>query len=261
MEIFRVHDKNLPIAVIGDLHEGWDIIKKKIKDCEMENAILFQAGDFGIGFAQNNPKEVKKGKKRLQLLNNFLKKRNIFLYVIRGNHDNPNFFDGKHNASNVIFMQDYDVIQVGDKKILGFGGALTIDRKENPNFPNLYGKPYPGRREGIDWWPEAERVVYDKKKISKLREIDVIIAHGCPEFAYPPVRKLEDMEKWIEYDPELEREIPEERKTFTQIFNKIVKNNDIKYYIYGHYHKKHVEERNGIEFWMLEKEVLTELRF
>jgi DNA repair exonuclease SbcCD nuclease subunit len=190
---------DMPIAAFGDIHGVFDVIRSKAKIYFLENIVCFACGDFGVGFCYNNPIEPRKEKKRLSDLNLFLKKRNIFLYVVRGNHDNPTFFDGKHNLSNLIFMQDYDVVEVGEHNILGIGGATSVDRKENPNFG------FKGRREGIDWWPD-EKVVYDEEKLQSLGGIDMVVSHTCPDFIYPSVEN-KDVERWIEYDPELRQEL------------------------------------------------------
>jgi len=258
MKIFRTHN-NLPIVVVGDLHFKWKILQENIKALDLEDIIIFQSGDFGVGFDLTTDRKIRKENKRLKIFNEFFEKRSIFLYVIRGNHDNPEFFDGCHNLSHIIFMQDYDVIQVGDKKILGIGGALSTDRKENPNFPDMYGKPHPARIPGRDWWPGSEMVKYDEKKLNNIKDIDVVITHGAPKFAYPLLAE-ERLEKWVEYDPELLNEAIEEREIQTKIYNKLIENNDIEYYIYGHYHRHNMTPIDNTMFWCLEKESFTELR-
>jgi UDP-2,3-diacylglucosamine pyrophosphatase LpxH len=248
MNIIAKYEEKLFIT-IGDIHEDFFLLKEKIKKYNLEDTILFVAGDFGVGFYHNNPREITKEKKRLELLNEFLKKRNIFIYVVRGNHDNPNFFDGKHNFSNLIFMEDYDVVEVGEHRILGIGGATSVDRKPNPNFPNMYGKTHKGRKEGINWWPE-EKVVYDEEKLNDLVKIDVVISHICPDFVSPTVLS-EYVLKWIEYDPELKDELFEERAIVSKIYNKLSELNYLKNWVFGHYHRSNCETYNLTKFRLL----------
>ena len=94
--------------------------------------IIFSCGDFGVGFGYNNPREEKKEHKKLSILNDFLNKRNIFLYVVRGNHDNPIFYDGNHNFSNIIFMQI--VISNLCKVLQFFFFRLTRRRSNQPSY-------------------------------------------------------------------------------------------------------------------------------
>jgi UDP-2,3-diacylglucosamine pyrophosphatase LpxH len=242
---------DMPVAVIGDVHGDWGLIRDKIKYYNLQDAILFQAGDMGVGFRYNDPREPGKEQKRLNELNKFFKKRNIFLYVVRGNHDNPMFFDGNHNFTNIIFMQDYDIVDVGEYAILGIGGATCVDRKPNHNFKDYRGHNYPGRREGIDWWPGAEKIVYDEEKLATIAGIDVVITHTAPDFVYPPVLGGA-IWKWIECDPELKDELITERELVTKIYKKLDELNVIRWWTYGHFHKSNLEKYELTKFKLLD---------
>jgi len=259
MNVIAKH-KDLPIGVLGDVHEEWGLIRDKIKYYNLENVIIFQAGDFGVGFGYNDPREPKKERKRLLELNLFLKKRNLFLYVVRGNHDSPLFFDGNHNFTNLIFMQDYDVVEVGEHAILGIGGATSVDRKPNPNFKDYRGKDCPGRKEGIDWWPEAEKVVYNKAKLAKLAGIDVVITHICPNFVHPPILGGTAL-KWAEYDLELKNELIAERELVGKIYDKLNEVNLILFWVYGHYHHTNTQMHDVTNFHLLDIGEFYEIKF
>ena len=250
---------DMPIAVIGDVHEEWGLIKDKIKYYTLQDAILFQAGDFGVGFKYNDPREPGKERKRLLELNKFLKKRNIFLYVVRGNHDNPMFFDGNHNFTNIIFMQDYDVVEVGEHRILGIGGATSVDRKPNYKFKDYRGKDWPGRKEGIDWWPN-EKIIYDEEKLNNLYGIDVVVTHTAPDFVYPLILG-ETVIKWCTCDPELKDELTAERELVAKIYKKLDEFNCIKFFFYGHFHKSHFEKNGLTTFRLLDIGEFREVRF
>lgn len=249
MNIIAKHD-DIVIAAIGDIHEDYSLLQHKINYYHLTDACLFVCGDFGVGLGYNDIRESKKERKRLFELNKFLKKRNIFLYVVRGNHDNTVFFDGKHNFTNLIFMQDYDVVEIGEYTILGIGGATSVDRKPNHNFKDYRGKNHPGRKEGISWWPD-EKVVYDEEKIKKIAGVDVIIAHTAPDFVHPFIFS-ETIKKWIECDKELEVELIEERALMTKIYNKLDEINLIKHFIYGHFHHSNLELYNNTKFKLLD---------
>lgn len=257
MNIIAKHE-DIPVGVIGDIHEEFFLIKEKIKYYNLEDAVLFVAGDFGVGFFYNNPREIIKEKKRLEILNAFLRKRKIFLYIVRGNHDNPCLFDGKHNFSNLIFMEDYDVVEVGEHRILGIGGAISLDRKPNYNFPNLYGKNHKGRREGVNWWPN-ERIFYDEEKINTLAGIDVVITHTAPDFVHPNILS-EYVLKWIECDSELKNELFEERATVAKIYNKLSELNYVKHWYYGHFHHSNCETYELTKFRLLDIGEFAEIK-
>lgn len=259
MNIINTH-KDLPIAFLGDIHDKWNVINNKIKQYQLDNLIIFQLGDFGVGFNYNDPRMPGKERTRLIELNKFLKRRKIFLYVVRGNHDNPIFFDGTHNFTNVIFMQDYDVVEVGERRIVGIGGATSVDRKPNNLIIDYRGKAWPGRRKDISWWPN-EKVVYNEEKIRKLFGINIIIAHTAPDFAYPLTFDKTGVNKWIDGgDPELETELPVERALMTKIFNEIDKHNAITHFVYGHFHQTKIEKRGLVNLWLLDVDEFRELR-
>ncbi len=251
--------KDLPIAVIGDIHGDFRLLRDKINYYQLENICLFLAGDFGCGFGHNDPREPKKEQRRLSELNDFLKKRKIFLYVIHGNHDSPDFFDGNHNFSNLIFMQDYDIVEIGEYKILGIGGATSVDRKPNHHFKDYRGHNHPGRVEGVSWWKD-EKVVYNEEKLANLAGIDVAITHTAPDFVYPPVLGG-PVWKWCDCDPELKNELIAERALMSKIFNKLDEINMIKYFVYGHFHASHIEKINTTIFKLLDIGEIYEIKF
>jgi len=259
MNIVGRHN-DIPVGILGDIHGEFKVIMEKVKIYNLDNTVIFQLGDFNIGFGHRDPRFERKEKVAVRMLNTFLKKRCIFLYIIRGNHDDPTFFDGKHNYTNIVFMQDYDCVEVGEYTYLGIGGATSVDRKENPNFPNLYGKPHPARKPNIDWWPGVEKVVYDEEKLKDLVGIDVVLTHTCPDFVYPPLLGG-TVPKWAEYDPELPGELIEERKNVTKIYNKLNELNYIKFWYFGHFHQTKIEKYQVTEFHLLDINEFQEVKF
>lgn len=259
MQIISKH-KNSLICCIGDIHGCFDVMVSKIKDYDLTDCICLQLGDFGVGFNYNDPRAPIKEKKRLSMLNSFLKHRNIFLYAIRGNHDSVSFFDGKHNFSNLIFMEDYDVIEVGDRRILGVGGAISVDRRENKNrVDGLNGKWYPGRRIGIDYW-ENEVFNFDEKKIRDISGVNIVITHTAPDFAYP--NNYNNIKIWIDNpkDPTLLDELIIERKQMSQMYDILDEKNLILNFVYGHFHMSKIEMHRTTNFHLLDVCEFREIR-
>jgi Icc-related predicted phosphoesterase len=250
MDVIAKHEDFI-VGVIGDIHGDFDLLKDRVKNYELSNTILFQVGDFGVGFRYNDPREPKKENKRLKDLNDFLKKRNIFLYVIRGNHDNPMFFDGNHNLANLIFMKDYDVVEVGRFTYIGIGGATSVDRKSNHHFKSYRGNNHPGRREGIDWWGVGEKVSYNEDKLEKIAGIDVVLTHTCPDFIFPPILGG-PVWKWCDCDSTLKDELIEERAIMSKIYNKLNELSVIKLWAYGHFHGSNFETYGNTKFKLLD---------
>lgn len=155
---------------IGDIHGNlspaiWMItLRYKIKDAD----VIF-CGDFGVGFgAEKGMDEAyKEVEKRLE-------ENNIKLWVVRGNHDNPSYFDGLHNYPRLTFLPDHVPFELNGKIYYPVGGATSIDQKERieANEENIrYGS------KKRCWWP-AERV--SKKYIGLPPKVDIIISHEAP---------------------------------------------------------------------------------
>jgi len=86
--------------------------------------LLIVAGDCGFGFEKKEYYEqmVRRNAKRMNQANNWI----VF---VRGNHDNPAYFDGAmFNAKRFIAVPDYSILQACNHTILCVGGAISIDR-------------------------------------------------------------------------------------------------------------------------------------
>lgn len=202
------------IVYIGDLHGNFEFIKWWLKAHHMKNYTLIQVGDFGIGFKPNPEDYV------LQSLNEELSKRESILLVIRGNHDNPSYFDGNHDYEFIKFLPDYTTMEIDGLNHLFIGGALSIDRRL--------------RKEGIDYW-KNEGFVKNLDKISELKNIDVVVTHTAPNFV-EPFGFDGIVTHYAENDLTLLEELTNERKALTEVFDKLTEKNNIKHHFYGHFH-------------------------
>lgn len=202
------------IVYIGDLHGNFDFIKWWLKAHQIKNCTLIQVGDFGIGFKPNTENRI------LQSINEELSERESTLLVIRGNHDNPSYFDGKHDYEFIKFLPDYTTMEIDGLNHLFIGGALSIDRRV--------------RTEGIDYW-KNEGFVKDLDKISELKDIDVVVTHTAPNFV-EPFGFNGIVAHYAENDPTLLEELTEERKLITEVFDTLWEKNNIQYHFYGHFH-------------------------
>ena len=73
---------------LGDIHGDYDVIRKFIKNYDITNANIIQLGDFGVGFGT-----FTENKKQLDYYNKIFVKRNVHIWVVRGNHDNKLYFN------------------------------------------------------------------------------------------------------------------------------------------------------------------------
>jgi hypothetical protein len=229
------------IIISGDIHGDIMPLINKVNDQhKISNSLIIVAGDVGIGFHADGyyTHLFKKAEARL-------KKNNNILLFVRGNHDDPNKWNDyepfksywQEGDKNIRFIKDYTVLNIESAKgihnILCVGGALSIDRKPNSNVLNMYGKPWPGRTVGLNYWL-GEPFVYDESKIEALTGITDVITHSSPNFCEPLIKN--GIEKWIQTDDTLEADCNKERNDHTLLYNKLKEKNKIQSWHYGHFH-------------------------
>ena len=114
------------IVVSGDIHGDFNqLIFKMCVQYQMRDTLLIVAGDCGFGFYNRSYYEdmAKRNSKRLSEANNWI----VF---VRGNHDNPAYFDGHiFNHRRLMAIPDYTIIQACRHTILCVGGGISIDRR------------------------------------------------------------------------------------------------------------------------------------
>ena len=115
------------MITIGDIHGNFDKLLRNIIHYDLHDEILIQIGDFGIGFDPIMVELIK-----LVNIDLELEKRNCKLYIIRGNHDNPSFWEKNRitDLKYITFIEDYSILDIEGKNVLFIGGGICIDRKK-----------------------------------------------------------------------------------------------------------------------------------
>jgi hypothetical protein len=135
------------------------------------------------------------------------------------------------------------VITEGEYNILCIGGATSIDR-------------YIQKANGTYYINE---VLKYNAKVKTITNIDIVVAHIAPNFAYPQIMAQVVLE-YAKNDYTLLDELQKERRLMAQIYNDIKTNNpEFKKFIYGHFHKYHNENIDGVDFICLESNQLFEV--
>lgn len=200
---------------IGDIHGEFDFLKEKLENYFSkpdENLNFIQVGDFGIGF-QNPDKELKK----LINLNQFLKDLRANMFVIRGNHDDPSYWNGNFIFSNLKLIPDYTYLNLNDYKFLLVGGAISLDRIDRIN--------------GVSWW-ENEGLQSPKKNIE---EVDVLVMHTNPRnigHIYGNIKSFTKNDSYLSDDLKTENNIG---------YDVLQKCNPSRFYC-GHHHMSQIGE-------------------
>jgi predicted phosphodiesterase len=242
------------ILFLGDIHGNFNYIAGEIKRKKITNCTIIQVGDFGIGFTT-----PENDLKILEAFNLFLKDHGVIMYAIRGNHDNPKFFQGDYIFDNLKLITDYTVLEIEDHKILCVGGAVSIDRV--PRLNEMQKAARYGSKKEQFWFDE--KFVFEEDKVKDLKEVDIVVTHTAPEWCVPDNRNGFGafVEGFAYYDNKLLEDLAFERAEVTKMFKLLNQNNNIKYHFYGHFHR-HDITINGYtthmlldinEFWMLDE--------
>lgn len=236
------------VYVIADPHGFWDVLKVKINtDENMRNCILIIAGDNGIGFARHETIM-----NQCELLNKTLANNNIICFMIRGNHDNPSYYDGNTiNMSNLHAIPDYTIISVGDENILCVGGAISIDRvarkADYMRRINCLKEIYPfeddfdvAKAKIIPTHYNDETPIFNIDVLENIHtngiQISHVVTHTAPRFAFQTDDEI--LAEWYKNDPTLEEDKHNERKVFTNIYAWLLSHeHPLKTWTYGHFHK------------------------
>ena len=235
------------MILIGDTHGNNKHIKMLIKDRNYRDTDLIHVGDFGVGF-NGMGQELK----NLNALNDFMKERNLTLHVIRGNHDNPHYFDGTYLNTNLKLHPDYTVLNIEDKNILLVGGAVSIDRVMRRDY-NIMEVTRDMHSENRYHW-EGEKFILDKEKLESMRGINIVVTHTAPHYAKP----FDVKGKWpyivtqfMGEDPTLGDDLVAERTLLDEMYNILDKNNYIEDWFYGHFHRNELTNHGHTLFHML----------
>ena len=239
MKIYTENDRR--VKFLGDIHWNFNDLIFNMNRGLLKDTIIIQVGDFGVGF-----KYIEKTKSILRAINKQLVETNNTLYVFRGNHDDPSYFNGVNvlKFTNIIFVADYTIIEALNHRILCIGGAVSIDQVH--------------RVAGKTWW-RGENVFYDEM-IEQAHDIDIVATHTVPlEFEPPLDMKVPILEHYGLLQPWLEDELQKERELMTEILITLKKNNPIKEWYYGHFHNTFIEEINGVKTYGLDINEYREL--
>lgn len=227
------------IFILGDIHGNFEFIRWTIKSRHLNGCTFIQVGDFGIGYQPGRDMQT------LENLNKFLSDYNCFVYAIRGNHDDPKYFNGDFYLSNLKLMKDYSTEIIDEQKFLFVGGAVSIDRKyslEHMQLSASFGMDKPR------YWFD-EKFVYDEEQIKNLNDVNIVITHTAPEWCIPDNRKGfgDFVQAFIDVDENLKDDLIAERNELSKLFDKLVENkNPLGLHFYGHFHNSARTEWNGI---------------
>lgn len=240
------------VSFMGDVHGDWSSMYSKFKDYDFRDCVVFQVGDFGVGW-----ETVRKELRALRYWNGILANRNIHLYVLRGNHDDPAYYDGTRMFSHIKLLPDYTVVEIGAWRVLVIGGAHSVDRTRRNEYFIHKDQAWMTKRKQLNrgWWPEE---VFDFKPdiLDGLRDIDFVATHTAPAMCMPMSKSI--LHEFARYDDDLIDDVAQERMNMNLTFEILRKNNPLYAWYYGHYHDSHTMGIFETTFHMLDIDEIVE---
>ncbi len=209
--------------ICGDIHGELHWLVRNAVNRGISCADILVVGDFGAGFGRPKSMDVAYGKVRAALGNN-----DICIYTIRGNHDAPAFFDGKHDFERLLFLPDHCMVELCGKKIYPIGGAVSADidlvdpltRKSRRMINDSLIKFGSSKRV---WWPNEAPVQISE---GLPETADIVVSHEAPLSFDPPLVQADYVREkiWLK--------IVESRKYLDYVLSQIKPT----LWFYGHYH-------------------------
>ena len=243
------------ILVFGDNHCHWEVFPNIIRDYELDNCAVILAGDFGIGFEAMTD-EVK----RTFHLSKRMAHTDSVLYVVRGNHDNPEYFTGRFDTDNLKLLPDYTVLNINGLNILCVGGAYSVDRTDRWSYFNP--KENSKKSDTIarnNYWA-TEPFVYDHDKVMSMKNINMVVTHSAPQIC-PPYTK-QNLDFWAIADKNIVQDCRIERAQLFQLYDNLTQNgNKITHWFYGHFHSHYKTPYLGTDFIGLGINEVAEINF
>jgi hypothetical protein len=243
------------LYICGDIHGEFKTLVYEIKRKEIVNSIILVAGDCGIGFEKSGYYE-----QLYPRLGKTLTKNNCILLLMRGNHDDPKYFQQQLiDFPRMKTIPDYTVIQFKNHNILCVGGAISVDRHERFNV--MRSAKLKNRTIATCYW-EDEMAVFDESSLDKLKSnnifIDTVVTHTAPSFCHPINKR--GIEHWALLDEKLSNDIIQERATIDKIQEQLfADSHPVSNWFYGHFHNSNVEYISGVRYRLLDIMELFEL--
>lgn len=201
------------VYVCGDIHREFGLLGVTIDKNKIHDATVIVLGDVGLGFL------VDFEDRDLANLHTVLAKNSVTVWFIRGNHDNPIYWEGEKRedlefAYPHIKLPQQGPVWINDQLFYILPGAVSIDRCH--------------RTLGYSCW-EGDEAFFNDRLPENIPAVKGILGHTGPT---PPGLSTYLVDHYMMLDPTLEASLVEERRAVTRAIRTL----NPEWYIYGHYH-------------------------
>lgn len=245
MNIVESDKKN--VVICGDIHGEFETLVYNLKINNIMDSLIIVAGDCGFGFHKVSYYDI-----LYKRLAPKLRTQGNIIFFVRGNHDDPAYFDGKTFVKKYMrCIADYTVVSVAGHNILCVGGAISIDREprlREMELNHILRKD----KQPLYWKDEAP--VFLPDEIKELTQsgikIDTVVTHTAPDFCEK--RSKSGLTEWAKLDPHLLNDIALERLSMTSLYDELIGDeHPLERWYYGHFHDCYIETIDNITWEML----------
>lgn len=214
----------------GDIHGKARSLKEALTEADITDAHIIILGDCGFGI---NPDLHSQ-------LDMIASEKQLKIYCIRGNHDQPGAFTGIPYSERLVCLKDYTLLHIGKQTALAIGGAVSIDRCLRT-----------GKEE---WWADEIPLLNHPFLDGLNSGVDLLLTHtGAPPPLLPSLSSR--YPEYFHADVNLQEDLMEEQYIFYQIQNKIKPAE----WFYGHFHTSCSWSDNGTRIRVLDTGELCEV--
>jgi hypothetical protein len=197
--------------LLGDHHSNYDDLIRALLRRGLRHCRIIHVGDGEEGYPDSWDSET------AEQLDNAFASLEIEYLSIRGNHSNPNVFDGSVILPNFKLLPDYTRLEIDNETWLLVGGAISVNRLDR--IPNE------------TWWVKEEMILDE----SRAQPSDVLVTHSSPSWTTPPSNEL--LRYYIESEAaigttSLRRELRDEAARHDRLFEIV----QPRRWYHGHHH-------------------------
>ncbi len=214
---------NHNLYLMGDYHQGFIELIYNL-EAMPPNTSLIILGDYDAYEAKD-----------LVDLATIAEKHQVVMYLMRGNHDNPKYWQDRkfsEQLKNAWFnlLEDIDLIVYRDLKLIAVSGAVSVDRT-CLRFDNGH------------CWPKEEGIPKDSvQQIKKLGKCDILLTHtGIIDGI---TVKNHFIDTYASTDENLINDIQEERRVIEKLQ---ITSGCTKHY-FGHFHQSWSADKFGVKY-------------
>ena len=223
------------LYLMGDYHQNPVQLTENL-EAMPKQASLVILGDYDAHEA-----------KYLVELSAIAEEHEVVMYLMRGNHDNPSYWQDRQLAEVLEtdflkLLKEVDQIEYRDLKLATVSGAVSVDRT-----CLRYDKGH--------CWPKEEMIPQDSiQQLKKLGSCDILLTHtGIIDGMSV---KNDFIDSYASTDENLIEDIKEERK----LVQKLQIASGCKKHYFGHFHQSWTGEQFGVDVRSLDICEMTQLQ-